>query len=93
MQISPYVSPAATPRIGKRRMGNLHTSCKWSRKMTTNTRKEEEVEEIRDTKGHSEEEQVWKTDSGTEPTTSADSTPTVATGDDPISQVWIILFL
>ncbi|KAJ8439632.1 hypothetical protein Cgig2_021008 [Carnegiea gigantea] len=46
-QISPFVNPAAAPRTGKRRMGNVYTSRKRFRKVTPNTRKEEEVEEIR----------------------------------------------
>ncbi|KAJ8439631.1 hypothetical protein Cgig2_021007 [Carnegiea gigantea] len=41
---------------------------------------------IYDTMGHSEEAQGWRTDTGTEPTTSADNTPTVAAGDTPIPQ-------
>ncbi|KAJ8419667.1 hypothetical protein Cgig2_024768 [Carnegiea gigantea] len=116
--ISPYANPAATPRTGKRRIGNAYTSQKRFTKVTPNTIKEEEMEEIRggarqadnvattdmavvvpvaaasglvhgprgihDTMGHSEEAKGWKTDTGTESTTLADSTPTVAVGDAPI---------
>ncbi|KAJ8425203.1 hypothetical protein Cgig2_000552 [Carnegiea gigantea] len=46
-QISPFINPAAAPRKGKRRMGNVYTSWKWFRKATPNTSKEEVVEEIR----------------------------------------------
>ena len=46
-QISLFVNPATAPRTGKCRMGNVYTSRKCFRKMTPNTSKEEEVEEIR----------------------------------------------
>ncbi|KAJ8450567.1 hypothetical protein Cgig2_020204 [Carnegiea gigantea] len=39
-----------------------------------------------DAMGQSEEDQLRKTDKGTEPTTAANSTPTVAVGDAPILQ-------
>ncbi|KAJ8427090.1 hypothetical protein Cgig2_011290 [Carnegiea gigantea] len=40
---------------------------------------------IHDTMGHSKEAQGRRTDTGTEPTTSADNTPTIAAGDAPIA--------
>ena len=46
-QISLFVNLAAVSRMGKLRMGNVYMSRKWFRKVTPNTSKEEEVEEIR----------------------------------------------
>ncbi|KAJ8422760.1 hypothetical protein Cgig2_024399 [Carnegiea gigantea] len=45
-QISLYFNPATALRIGKRIMGNVYTSYKWSRKATTHISKEQEAEEI-----------------------------------------------
>ncbi|KAJ8450568.1 hypothetical protein Cgig2_020205 [Carnegiea gigantea] len=46
-RISLCVNPTAAPCTGKHRMGNIYASRKRSMKATTNTSKEEEVEEIR----------------------------------------------
>ncbi|KAJ8430099.1 hypothetical protein Cgig2_022701 [Carnegiea gigantea] len=72
-QISPYINLVVAPCTGKRRIRNVYTSRKRSRKATTNTSKEKEVEEKKNT--------------GTELNIAADSSGTVTAGDAPIPQL------
>ncbi|KAJ8425354.1 hypothetical protein Cgig2_021917 [Carnegiea gigantea] len=45
-QVSPYINPIASMRTGKRTMQNVYTSRKQSRKASSTTSKEQEVEDI-----------------------------------------------